>query len=139
MRTRVALLVGAVLLGGLALAGTATATHADGQYHSLNDSIDTDENGTDVGVCMIGSDSPCNGEQWDGDNEIGDEQPRDTDRTSDDGAAEDDEVGICLVGADSACNGDDGAGEDAQITLQSSDQQRSSLFELLFGVFTVLF
>jgi hypothetical protein len=124
MRTNVALLVGAVLLGGLALAGTATA--ADGQYHSLNDSLADDDNGTDVGVCVIGVDSPCNGEGWDGDNETEDEQPRDDERIGDDGESEDDEAGICLVGADSPCNDGNGTTEDGGGGVTPVDENESS-------------
>lgn len=103
MRTRVALLVGAVLLGALVLAGSATALQADGQTHVINDSANrtTNETSAQVGVCMVGVDSPCNGEPWDGG---ATESERSTgvanDTTTDEGTA-----GICLVGADSPCNG----------------------------------
>lgn len=37
------------------------------------------DNGGQAGVCVIGTDSPCNGEQWDGDPvDVGDDLPGDS-------------------------------------------------------------
>lgn len=121
MRTSVALLVGAVLLTAFALAGSATATQSADSAHNGTDSGD---DGPEVGVCMIGVDSPCNGEEWDGDendtnggnlqpvadgNESNDVVDNRTEKdghdTVTDGGGEH-EAGICLVGADTACNND---------------------------------
>lgn len=88
------------------------------------------ENGSEkqAGICTVGADSPCNGEQWDGDNGTqpdgepiaGNESdeakqiliPEDQNRDGeiDDRFQGDDdeaEVGVCMIGVDSPCNGDD--------------------------------
>jgi hypothetical protein len=68
MRVRTALLVGAVLLAGLGLAGAATAAPIDGSDHETNETTNTSGSaGAEVGICVTGVDSPCNGQQWDGD------------------------------------------------------------------------
>lgn len=115
MRTSAALLVGVVLLAGLAMAGAATATQADGTYHSLNESSNQtdDGNGTGVGVCVIGVDSPCNGAKWDGDDDIGDEQNTSERIEPVEGNGDSGEVGICVTGVDSPCNGEENDGDDA--------------------------
>jgi len=119
MRTRVPLLVGAILLAGLAMAGAATATQTDGQYHSLDESINgtDDGNETGVGICVVGADSPCNGEQWDGDNETSDDERQ----VSDDEQSEDgSDAGICMVGAGGPCNGEESA------TNRTADEKSSA-------------
>lgn len=63
------------------------------------DSNDTQNSSAEVGICVVGVDSPCNGDSVDGDGERGE---RIGDGESD--AAVD--VGVCVVGADSPCNGD---------------------------------
>lgn len=118
MRTSVALFVGAVLLGGFVLGGSVTAAQSADSTHN---GTDTGDNDTEVGICVIGVDSPCNGDEWDGDENDteggslqpvadGDEsddsvEPRTDDkRGSVDDGQTDSEVGICLLGADTACN-----------------------------------
>lgn len=121
MRTSVALLVGAVLLTAFALAGSATATQS---ADSVLNGTDSGDDGPEVGVCMIGVDSPCNGEEWDGDENDtkGDNLQPVADGNEKSGAVEnrtekdghdtvtdgdgEHEAGNCLVDADTACNND---------------------------------
>ena len=123
MRTRVALLVGAVLLAGLAMAGAATATQADAQLGDEQINGTDGDNGTDVGICMIGVDSACNGEQWDGDNETTDSDAKrigDDENQSDDSAA-----GICMVGAGGPCNSDNSSSDSSNLTpANDTDDER---------------
>lgn len=102
--------VAAALLGAVLLAGAATATPT-----TTDSTLNESDNGTQVGICMIGVDSPCNGEQWDGDDEPlpGDDETRESDGERihpDDGANgsgdNESEVGICVIGTDSPCNAD---------------------------------
>lgn len=66
MTVRRSLLVGALLCCGLLLAGAVTAAPANGTGESIDDGANATES-TQVGICVVGADSPCNGEQWDGD------------------------------------------------------------------------
>jgi len=127
MRTRVPLLVGAILLAGLAMAGAATATQADGQYHSFDESIngtDGDGNETGVGICVVGADSPCNGEQWDDDNETSDDDRQ----LGDDEQSDEGDAGICMVGAGGPCNGDQADG-DGQLTPAEEENRTGDRIE----------
>lgn len=114
--------MGAVLLAGLATAGAATATQADAQPADQRINGTDGDNGTDVGICMIGVDSPCNGEQWDGDNETTDDsgasdsETNHADRIGDSDDAGDDDAGICLVGAGGPCNGEDSSSNSSNLT-----------------------
>jgi len=88
-----------------------------GEPIAENDSADDDE--AEVGICVVGVDSPCNGENASAGAEIGDNSsedgemwiPEDQDRDGeiDDRFEGDDnstEMGICAIGVDSPCNGD---------------------------------
>lgn len=115
MRLRMPLLVGAVLLVGLGLAGAATAVPADDNSISeqtIGDDTDTNNETTDdgdVGICVTGVDSECNGEEYDGDNDTATDDGQRIGSDDDDG----DDAGICMIGVDSECNGDENDGTPA--------------------------
>lgn len=106
-------IVAALLFGAVLLAGTATATAT-----TVDSPLNESDNETEVGICVIGVDSPCNGEEWDGDesgdNETAsdlDEQPVRGNESADSGTAigsggSETDVGTCVIGADSPCNAD---------------------------------
>jgi hypothetical protein len=123
MRTSLLLVA---LCCGLTLAAGAAASPTD-VSPATDDPSPVADNGTDgndtaVGICVVGADSPCNGERWDGDGNRtagdGTLTPVDGgDRPTDDAqppklpdenrtAGNDTAVGICVVGADSPCNGE---------------------------------
>lgn len=85
-----------VLLAGAAIATPDSPTD-DGP--AINDS-DSERDNTTAGICVTGVDSPCNGEQWDGD------RPARTDETTDSGPTigEGADLGICRIGVESPCN-----------------------------------
>lgn len=112
MNLRQPLLVAAVLLCGLLLVATATATTAADGGDSIG-SNETATNDTQAGVCVIGVDSPCNGEQWDGDDPNGSTTEtgvgETVERTTN--ASGEASAGICVVGADSPCNSEQWDGD----------------------------
>jgi len=110
MRTSLLLVA---LCCGLTLAAGAAASPTD-VSPATDDPSPVADNGTDgndtaVGVCVIGVDSPCNGERWDGNLTPVDDRPAPVDGV--DGrlpanGSESADVGICRVGVDSPCNAD---------------------------------
>lgn len=120
------------------------AEGADDNAGHGNDEAD-DTSDAEVGICVVGVDSPCNGDsrtnadqetatgektsEGDGQMWIPEDQNRDgqiDDRFKDDEAVHSGkaEAGICVVGADSPCNGDEGSasGEIETGTPAENDQ-----------------
>lgn len=98
-----ALLVGCLLLAGAATAaaaanGPTAASSIDGNETTANESAQ-------AGICVVGADSPCNGEQWDGDARTNESTESGTAIGGGHGESGSD-AGICVIGADSPCNDD---------------------------------
>ena len=108
MRRTTAILA-TVLFGAVLLAGAATAA-STGQGNTPSAQVDspTNESANDtaqVGICVTGVDSPCNGEAYDGDDEpkpvpVSENVSAETGI----GVGDDAQVGICVIGVDSPCN-----------------------------------
>lgn len=88
MRGYLPLLIAACLLAVLAAGAAAALPNED---TSIDDESET--NGTDAGICLVGADSPCNGDG--------------VDDSAANGSGEDGEMGVCVVGAGGPCNDED--------------------------------
>jgi len=112
MRRTIAILV-TVLFSAVLLAGTVTAAstvQGDGPSAQVDSPTNESANDTaQVGICVTGVDSPCNGEAYDGDDQpkpvpISENESADTGTGIGVGGGDDAQVGICVIGADSPCN-----------------------------------
>lgn len=141
--------VGGVSAGVSSSETLETDDTTDGEKIEPEESEDVDHGTTDseegshadeaeAGICVVGADSPCNGESTDGEH-IGNDSddgkqimiPEDQNRdgeiddrfTNDENA----DVGVCIIGADSPCNSDDK--EDGKIGAGSDDEEQSMIPE----------
>ena len=139
-----AVAVGGVSAGVSSSEAPETDDTTNGEEIEPEESEDVDDETTDsgevshadeaeAGICVVGADSPCNGESADGER-IGNDSddgkqimiPEDQNRdgeiddrfTNDENA----DVGVCIIGADSACNSDDK--EDGKVGAGGADEEQ---------------